>query len=68
MESRESIIFGEPLFGYYLASDEWVMRKHLQMLTDAGIDFTVFDTTNAVTYDKSKKISSKYGMNIWKWA
>lgn len=28
--------WGEPLFGYYRASDEWVMRKHLQMLTDAG--------------------------------
>lgn len=23
--------WGEPLFGYYLASDEWVMRKHLQV-------------------------------------
>lgn len=47
--------WGEPLFGYYLASDEWVMRKHLQMLTDAGIDFIVFDTTNAVTYDARVK-------------
>ena len=47
--------WGEPLFGYYLTSDEWVMRKHLQMLTDAGIDFIVFDTTNAVTYDARVK-------------
>ena len=43
--------WGEPLFGYYNSGDEWVIRKHLEMLTDAGVDFLVFDTTNAVTYD-----------------
>ena len=43
--------WGEPLFGYYFSADEWVMRKHLQMLTDADIDFIVFDTTNGYTYD-----------------
>ncbi len=43
--------WGEPLFGYYNSADEWVIRKHLEMLTDAGVDFLVFDTTNAVTYD-----------------
>ena len=45
----------EPLFGYYNSSDEWVIRKHLEMLTDAGVDFLVFDTTNAVTYDNVAK-------------
>ena len=44
--------WGKPLFGYYRSSDEWVMRKHLQMLTDAGVDFIVFDTTNGPTYDE----------------
>jgi len=43
--------WGEPLFGYYVSADTWVMRKHCQLLTDAGVDFVVFDTTNAVTYD-----------------
>ena len=38
--------WGEPLFGYYRSDDKWVVRKHLQMLTDAGVDFLVFDTTN----------------------
>jgi hypothetical protein len=47
--------WGEPLFGYYLSSDEWVMRKHLQMLTDAGVDFIVFDTTNGYIYDARVK-------------
>ncbi|QTH40420.1 hypothetical protein J4772_22875 [Cohnella sp. LGH] len=42
--------WGEPLYGYYLNDDEWVLRKHAQLLTAAGIDFLVFDTTNAVTY------------------
>ncbi|MBR5059551.1 MAG: hypothetical protein IKX06_02140 [Clostridia bacterium] len=42
--------WGKPMFGYYPSSDKWVMRKHVQMLTDAGIDFLCFDATNAVTY------------------
>ncbi len=42
--------WGEPLFGYYTSSDTWVMRKHVQMLTDAGVDFICFDATNGYTY------------------
>ena len=42
--------WGEPLFGYYFQSDRWVVSRHCQMLTDAGVDFMVFDTTNAVPY------------------
>lgn len=48
--------FAEPLFGYYTMNDAWVVRKHVQMLTDAGVDYLVFDTTNAVTYDGTVKI------------
>ncbi len=44
--------WGEPLFGYYTSDDEWVMRKHVQMLTDADVDFLVFDATNGYTYAK----------------
>ena len=44
--------WGEPLFGYYTSDDEWVMRKHVQMLTDADVDFLVFDATNGYTYTK----------------
>lgn len=43
--------WGEPLFGYYNSSDSWVIRRHLEMLGAAGVDFLVFDVTNAVTYD-----------------
>lgn len=42
--------WGESLFGYYLTNDESVLRKHAQMLGDAGVDVVIFDVTNQVTY------------------
>lgn len=42
--------WSEPYFGYYLADDEWVIRKHAQMLSDAGIDLIILDATNAAIY------------------
>ncbi|GHU98014.1 hypothetical protein FACS1894211_01030 [Clostridia bacterium] len=42
--------WGEPLFGYYDSTDEWVIRKHLEMLTFMGLDFLYFDATNGVVY------------------
>ncbi|MDR3690986.1 MAG: hypothetical protein P4L46_16525 [Fimbriimonas sp.] len=46
--------WGEPLFGYYASDDRWVLRKHAQMLANAGVDMVVFDNSNAVTYDKAR--------------
>jgi hypothetical protein len=44
---RNSPFFwGEPLFGYYRDTDEWVLRKHAEMLADAGVDVILFDCTN----------------------
>jgi hypothetical protein len=43
----------EPLFGYYRSDDEFVIRKHAQMLADAGVDVVFFDVTNALTYDST---------------
>lgn len=43
--------WGEPLFGYYRSDDPWILRRHAALLSDAGIDFVVFDTTNAVIYE-----------------
>jgi len=43
--------WAEPLFGYYRDDDPYVIRKHVQMLTDAGVDVLFFDVTNALTYD-----------------
>ncbi len=42
--------WGEPYLGYYLADDRWVIRKHAQMLSDAGVDVIILDLTNAVIY------------------
>ena len=47
--------WGEPLYGYYLSTDPWVLRRHAQLLADAGIDTLIFDTTNAVTYPEVYK-------------
>ena len=47
----------EPLYGYYYINDEWVLRKHMELLTNAGVDFLFFDTTNNFTYaDTALKI------------
>jgi len=43
--------WAEPLFGYYLSTDPWVIRKHLIMLSDAGVDFLFLDYTNGSIYD-----------------
>ncbi len=42
--------WAEPYFGYYRSNDEWVIRKHGAMLSEAGIDFVYFDTTNGLLY------------------
>jgi hypothetical protein len=42
--------WGEPLFGYYLSDDGWVLRRHAQMLSDAQVDVVIFDVTNKSTY------------------
>ena len=38
--------WGEPLFGFYRDTDKWVLRKHAEMLADAGVDVLFFDCTN----------------------
>ncbi len=43
--------WGEPQFGYYRSDDPWVLRRHAALLSDAGVDFLIFDTTNAVVYE-----------------
>ncbi|MBC7653726.1 MAG: hypothetical protein H7098_04535 [Oligoflexus sp.] len=53
--------WAEPYFGYYLPDDEWVIRKHAQMLSDAGIDVIILDVTNAAIYlPQVTKIANVY--------
>ncbi|MFV0592154.1 MAG: hypothetical protein ACK5M7_12280 [Draconibacterium sp.] len=42
--------WGEPENGYFLSQDEYVIRKDMSMLSDAGVDVLVMDVTNAVRY------------------
>ncbi|MBQ1998701.1 MAG: hypothetical protein II220_04365, partial [Spirochaetales bacterium] len=38
--------WNEPLLGYYSTVDEYVLRKHAELLADAGVDFIYIDGTN----------------------
>ena len=42
--------WGEPEVGYFLSKDEYVIRKDMSMLADAGVDVLIMDVTNAVRY------------------
>lgn len=42
--------WGKPLYGYYNSEDPWVIRKHMELLCLAGVDFLTFDCTNAREY------------------
>ena len=56
---RAPHFWGEPLFGFYNSADPWVLRKHAEMLSDAGVDLIVFDTSNKVTYPNVYKALMK---------
>jgi hypothetical protein len=42
--------WGQPEMGYFLSKDEYVIRKDMSMLADAGVDVIIMDVTNAVRY------------------
>ena len=54
-EKKPGFFFWEqPLLGYYKTTDPWVLRKHAEMLADAGIDAVFFDCTNgSLTWEAS---------------
>ncbi len=43
----------EPLYGYYTMKDPWVVARHVELLTMAGIDYILFDYTNATYYTEA---------------
>ena len=61
--------WGEPLYGYYNSADEYVIRRHMELLTQAGVDFLVFDTSNCFTYqtvaEKVMKVISELRAEGW---
>jgi hypothetical protein len=66
----------EPLYGYYKTTDKWVLRKHAEMLADAGVDAVFFDCTNgSLTWQDSYEAlmetwdqAQKDGVNVPKIA
>ncbi len=46
----------EPIYGYYSANDEWVLRKQAELLAAADVDVVFFDNTNGTfTWMESAK-------------
>lgn len=47
--------WGEPLYGYYNMQDPWVVTRHVELFTNAAIDYLCIDATNAFIYPESAK-------------
>ena len=47
--------WGEPMYGYYKVEDKWVVRKHVELFMNAGLDFICFDVTNNDYYAGAAK-------------
>jgi hypothetical protein len=65
----EAHFWGEPLWGYYNSDDVWVIRKQIEMLTIAGVDFIFFDATNSFiyknVYERLLRIIDEYQQKGW---
>lgn len=48
--------WGEPFYGYYFSDDEWVVRRHMKLIMQAGVDFIFFDTTNSFVYEHNANL------------
>ena len=61
--------WGQPLYGYYCSYDPYVIRKHAELFTMAGVDYLVYDTTNSVVYTEAIneifKVFQEYYDNGW---
>lgn len=45
--------WGKPEFGYYLNTEDWVIKKHAYLLSDARVDVIILDVTNDLTYTET---------------
>ena len=53
-EDGRPYYWNKPLYGYYRDTDEYVLRKHAELIADAGVDVIIFDCTNGTnTWDES---------------
>lgn len=56
--------WGEPEMGYFRSEDTWVIRRDLQMLSNAHVDFIFIDVTNAITYLETVKTLCDISMQM----
>lgn len=65
MESPTNYVHwtNEPLYGYYNTADEWVITRHIELLTMADVDYIFFDTTNNIDYATNRHTSYKPNPN-----
>ena len=45
-DSGTPYFWNEPIYGYYSSGDEYVIRKQVELIADAGVDVLFFDCTN----------------------
>ena len=62
--SGRPYFWDEPIYGFYSNLDEYVLRKHAELLADADIDVVIFDSTNSILtfsegYEKLFKVWSE---------
>ena len=61
LENDDWYWWGEPLLGYYLLTDPFVLRTHAAMLSDAGVDAAIFDSSNGYTHpDQYEALCKEY--------
>lgn len=75
LNAGDSLTYGlhywwaKPMFGYYHTSDDYILRKHIEMLTYADVDYLVFDTTNGMAFTtealKVMKLLHEYRAQGW---
>ncbi len=46
----EMFFCAEPIWGYYDATDQWVIRRQIELFSVSGVDAIVLDVTNFVWY------------------
>ncbi len=75
-DSGVPYFWNQPLYGYYSSTDKYVLRKHAELIADAGVDVVIFDCTNGTNtfkkgYDALFDVFSKakeQGINVPKIA
>ncbi len=53
VNSKKFHYWGEPLYGYYCSDDPWIITRHIEIMMAMGVDYLVYDCTNAHSYTRT---------------